>query len=55
MLYLTMRVQRRRITKMYITSNIVTELKLCSEKQKVIVHILNGPLDSFETTPVEFR
>lgn len=37
-------------TTTYFNSNVVTKLK-----QKVTVHILNGPIDSFETTPVEFQ
>lgn len=42
-------------TTTYFSSNVVTELKLCGKKQKVTAHILNGPIDSFETAPVGFQ
>ena len=42
-------------TKTYINSDVAAELNLEGETWKVTVNMLNGQVDSFETTPVEFE
>ena len=42
-------------TKTYINSDVAAELNLEGETWKVTVNMLNGQVDSFETTPAEFE
>ena len=42
-------------TKKYLNSDVAEEWNLQGGTQKVIVNMLNGQIDSFELTPVEFE